>query len=319
VSGQYLRKASLVVASLSDALDLSAFRFTFETHQWDLMGTPNHVIVRVYNLSDQTVNKIISLNGPNAGTPEYTRLILQAGYEDGPYGTIFDGTIAYYRVGRESPTDTYLDITTVDGDEANNFGVVNQTLAAGATPNDQISTIVSTALSPYSIKLGWIPPTFPAQPLPRGKVLFGMARKHLRDIANTNGMRASIQNGQLQFMPLTSYLPGQAVVLNSYTGMIGIPEQTQGGIQISSLLNPNFKVNGAVQIDNKSIQSIALDPSLAGQLQIAFAPIVTADGFYRILVLKHRGDTRGNDWYSDMVCVGINQAAPPGLTVKGYG
>jgi hypothetical protein len=164
-----------------------------------------------------------------------------------------------------------------------------------------------------------MPGSFPGQALPRGKVMFGAVRDHARTFMRTNNLRVSVQGGQMQFMPITSFLPGQAVVLNSFTGMIGIPEQTQDGIKIKSLLNPNFRMNGQVQINNKDIQKAVLDPSLQGQVQFDFIPKINADGFYRIIVAKHKGDTRGNDWYSDLITVGVGQGVPPSLAVKGYG
>ena len=30
------------------------------------------------------------------------------------------------------------------------------------------------------------------------------------------------------------------------------------------------------------------------------------DGIYRIIKVEFKGDTRGNDWYADMLCIGID-------------
>jgi hypothetical protein len=162
----------------------------------------------------------------------------------------------------------------------------------------------------------------------RGEVLYGMGRAHLSAIAQKANARWSIQNGQLQMVSQTGYRPGTAVVLNSSTGMIGMPQQTQGGIDVTCLLNPNIKIAGLVQIDNASIQR-----SLVGGLALrapataenptgrtdnlpGFLPKLTNDGFYMVLVCEHEGDTRGQPWYSKLTCLGVDQSSPADNSVK---
>lgn len=36
---------------------------------------------------------------------------------------------------------------------------------------------------------------------------------------------------------------------------------------------------------------------------------VTDDGYYKIIVLEHEGDTRGNPWYSNIVCLAVDMSA----------
>ena len=35
-------------------------------------------------------------------------------------------------------------------------------------------------------------------------------------------------------------------------------------------------------------------------------PKLDNDGLYRIIKCEFTGDTRGNDWYADLVCIGID-------------
>lgn len=286
-------------------LDLSEFRFNFVISQADVQ-TPDTAQAKIYNLSDQTMALI---------SKEYQRLIIQAGYENGNYGIIFDGTIKQVRRGRENPVDTYMAISASDGDLAYNFGLISTTLAAGAGPNDQVNAIMNNAFGPQGITAGYMAP-LTGGILPRGKVLFGMAREHMRDIAATNGVTWSFQDGQLTVIPLTSYVPGEAVVLTSKTGMIGLPEQTNNGIAIRCLLNPRIKIGTRVQINNKSIQQAQADLQYTA---INLFADVSADGFYRVLVAEHRGDTRGNEWYSDLICLTVDPTAPVVNSVKPFG
>lgn len=292
--------------------DLSQMQIKFSVHQSDI-ETPNVAIIRVYNLKQETVGQIQSLSGPM--TASGGRVILQAGYEDlTDFGVIFDGLIKQVRVGRENATDTYLDILAADGDTAIRLAVVNKSLKAGSTIADRLN-VAQQALQQHNVTAGYLP-ALPSTGLPRGKVLFGLARALARNEADNAGCRWSIVNGKFQLIPLTSYAPDQAVVLTSKTGLIGLPEQTQDGIHARTLLNPNLKVGRRVQIDNKSVQQQPIDLRYTA---INFFPSIATDGFYRVMVVEHEGDTRGNDFYSDLVCLQIDPSAPVSSSVKAAG
>lgn len=304
MSDQYLRKCQLVVGSKSELIDLSEMRIRFQVRQWDIQ-TPNYALIRIFNLSDATSQKI---------QKEFSSVSLQAGYIDGPFGLIFIGDIKQVKRGRVDAVTTYLDIMAADGDQSYNFGVINMSLKAGSTPTDHVTQIAKA----MGLKVGSIA-GLSTNKLPRGKVLYGMGRDHLRTIAASNDASYSIQNGTLQIIPLTGYLPGEAVVLNSQTGMVGMPEQTQDGIHVTCLLNPNIKIGTRIQLNNADIQLAAKDPALQGDLSFAFLPSISTDGFYRVLVNESEGDTRGNDYYSELTCLAVNDTVPPSLAVKGYG
>jgi len=306
MSDQYLRKCSLIVSENGSGIDLSQMRIVFKTTQSDVQ-TPNTAVIRVYNLSDKTAKSV---------QKEFTAVRLQAGYETGAFGTIFDGTIKQVRRGRENPTDTYLDILAADGDKAYNQGVISKSLAAGATAEDERNALIDA----FGLPKGYVA-DLPPGAAQRGQVKYGMARDHMRDLANTNGMTWSIQNGQIQMIPNTGYRPGTAVVLNSNTGMIGLPVQTEGGILVKCLLNPNIKIGSLLQINNASIQRDLIGGKLLnapGRLEelSGFRPKVTDDGFYRVYVNEFEGDTRGTPWYNDITCLAVDRSAPADKSVK---
>lgn len=309
MSRQYLRRVALLVGGSDQGIDLSQLHIEFKVRQWDLQ-TPNNTLIRVWNLRPETAERVKN---------EFTRVVLQAGYRDGAFGTIFDGSIIQAKMGRGNATDTYLDIVAADGDQAYNFAVVNKSLAAGSTPADHTAA-AAAAMEDHGVKMGYRPEAFPgSNPLPRGKVMHGMARDKLRGIASNTQTKWSIQNGSVQMVPLTGVIPGAAVAINAGSGMIGIPEQTQDGIKVRLLLNPNIKMGGAVQINNADVNRAQLAVNLQGQVQNAFLPRVTDDGLYRVIVAEHTGDTRGNDFYTDLTCISLDDGVTPGLVAKGYG
>lgn len=304
ITDQYLRKASLIVAGNDTAIELADLRFHFSVSQSDI-ETPNNALIRVYNLSEATARNL-------AESKEFTRVILQAGYETGNFGTIFDGSIKQFRRGRENPTDTYFDIIAADADALYNFGVVNTTLAAGSTKEQQAAAIAKS----IGADIGSVP-QFGGNQLPRGKVMFGMARDQFRKLADSSFSTWSFQNGKLVMIPQTSYLPGEAVVLTELTGMVGIPEQTNDGIRVKCLLNPKIQIGTQIQLNNAEINTHQIG-GFGLFSGIDQPPPLNADGFYKVLVVEHEGDTRDNAWYSNLTCISINKSVDPGTSVNPF-
>ncbi|CAN0620524.1 conserved protein of unknown function [Burkholderia multivorans] len=405
---QFGRKVSLIIGQdAGAALDLSGLRIVFRVQRGDTQ-TPNSLRARIYNVSDNTAQR--------AESKEFTRIVLQAGYE-GNYGIIFDGSIVQPRRGRESPTDTFLDITAADGDMAYNFAVVNTTLAAGSTPQDHVK-VCAAAMYQHGVTPGYAPWGSPAQAkptaadiaaqqakvdaarkvlddkqnqqlaliknvddlmrkasdlrasgdeagaiaalhqaqdslkqvdqigaevnavylpawqkevaklnelkaaasapdsaviqqqaLPRGKVMFGMARDYLETVARSTQTLWSIQDGQLQIVPETSYVPGDIPLINAKTGMVGMPEQTQNGIKVRMLLNPSVKIGRLIKLDNASIQRYEFSLSntdQAANYNTAQQNRINGDGYYYVMSSEIWGDTRGNDWYTEVICLAVD-------------
>lgn len=296
---QYGRAFSLVVFGTDlNGLDLSELRCKFVVKRSDTM-TPNVADIRVYNLEEKTAIRIRN---------EFKRVILQAGYE-GNYGVIFQGNIKQVIIGRESATDTFIDIVAGDGDRAYNFAVVNATIAAGGTQLDQIQAAVGTMSEKGGVTAGHIGDT-PAETLPRGKTMWGNARNYLRDVAQTSDKTWSIQDEKVTFVSKKSYLPGERVVLTSKTGMIGTPQQTNEGVNAKCLLNPMLKIGGRVEIDNASIERYKINLTVPNSPANIPAPL-TADGVYYLLVVEHQGDTRGVEWYSSLICLNVDVTSNP--------
>jgi hypothetical protein len=297
----------------SFGIDLSQLRFRFEIRASDV-ETPNTMSVRIYNVAQQTVNSILA---------EYDTVTLTAGYQNGNKGNIFQGDIKQIFQGRERNVDRFLDIMAGDGDYAYIHSYINQTFPAGTTSPQELAAIVTkmglTVDSHAQVVLlggtgGVVAPNL------RGKTVFGMCRLAMGQLASRADARWSIQNGVVTLIPNTGYLPGQAVQINSATGMIGTPEQTDNGIMIRCYLNPLIKVGGLVQINNADINRNTLNKQMFPSYTSQYYPAtVTHDGFYRVLVHEMVGDTRGNDWYSELTCLAADISAPASSAVQSNG
>jgi baseplate hub protein gp41 len=310
---QFGRSCKLIVYGADQqGLDLSELHIVFNVKRSDTM-TPNIADIRVYNLDDKTAQAIKAAFAP--GQPNSSTLLayypghvlLQGGYESN-FGVIFQGNIKQIIIGRESATETFMDIIAGDGERAYNYAVVSTTIAAGSTQKDQIATAVGT-MNTRGVSAGDLGKT-PDVKLPRGKVMHGNARKYLRDAAANTDHSWSIQDEKVTFIPKRSYLPGEAVILTSKTGMVGAPQQTDAGVNVKCLMNPLIQIGTRIKIDNASIQRLKINLSVAGSSANIPAPL-SADGVYYVLSTEHQGDNRGINWYTTVVGIMMDISTNP--------
>lgn len=317
---QYLRQLRLIVFNDQNALDLSALRVQFRTSQWDT-ATPNLLEARVWNLSPQTVKSVLK---------EYTKVTLEAGYQNGRFAIVFSGDIKQFRRGRENAIDSFLDIFAADMDPYHQYGIFNYNLPKGTSVVDQWKKQNEEAqkygVQPGQQQLG----QGTGGILPRGKVVSGQAIWAHRQTARNLDATWSIQNGKLTLAQKKGYLPGDIIKINAQSGMIGQPEATDQGIVVTVLLNPSIQIGQRIQINNADINqtlwpgetSSGTPSGLAARGitgwpnigEFTYYADVTDDGVYRVLVVEHRGDTRGNDYYSDLVCLALDTTATSAAT-----
>jgi hypothetical protein len=298
---QFGRRIELIVGGGENALDLSNLEIDFRTSQGDFNAPPS-ALIRIFNPSKNTINRI---------QKEFNSVALQAGYMGGNFGVIFNGAIVQTKTGKIDNVTRYLDIAAIDGALFHMYGFVNASLNANASNLDQLNAMkqsldkanitTDSNVSSNISATGGI--------LPRGKVLYGLAPLYNDDLANKSNCTWFIENGILKFVPIKGYLPSEAVIINSNTGMIGIPEATEQGILVKCLLNPKIKVGTKIKLNQAEITQTnvnlyGLYPTY--QSLPLFAQINT-DGIYRVIVKEHVGQIRGNAWYTEIVALSIDQ------------
>lgn len=320
MSNQFVRRCELLLISTTGkALDLSAFRIKFTVEAMDTEH-PNSAAIRVYNLDPGTVNKI---------QHEFQYVTLNAGYVNGAYGTIFVGTLKQFRFGKEDPVTTFLDLLAADTDIQVNNSFIAATLAAGHTAVDVFAACqdamnkAGKAANPTAPPLVTNPQnTNPSSKLyiphlsggaqinPRGKVLYGYPKNYIGSTAARLQCTWSIQNGQMQFIPYSGFLAGETIELSQLTGVIGIPEITNEGIKIKALINPGFKVGATVRLNDRLLNQVINAAGNANAYnsykEIPLYATVGRDNLYRIYVVEWEGDTRGQPWYADLICLAVD-------------
>lgn len=282
------------------ALELGELRVAF-TVKVSEQETPNSASIRVYNLSEATAGRI---------RKEFTRVILQAGYQ-GNCSVIFDGNITKVALGQEGGpgagknggegegVDTCLEISAGDGDRAYNYALVNTSLAAGSTPDDHVRACMK-AFSAKGIEPGYIP-LLPGQKLPRGKVMYGMARAYMRDTARRTGTAWSFPEGQdadgaRQRLPPRR---GRGAFRRNRAHRHAQGQRQGHRDQVPAQPSPaHRRARPARQRGRGRLKAGA-----------GREPRDVHDGLYRILSITFSGDTRGTDWYATLSCVGIDDTS----------
>jgi hypothetical protein len=291
-------------------LDFKDFRCTFRICRGD-HETPNSADIRIYNVSALTAAKI---------QPEFSTVEIQGGYGDsasGNYGLLFSGTVIQTRNGRIDQRDSYVDITAADGDEAYNYSTLAVSLAAGTTPRDTVQTLLQT-MAKHGITAGYVAPSLgEGNHRVRGRVYFGLTRDELRNFCRANNMVWSVQDGKLTMIAGDGYVPGSIPVISPSTGLIGVPEQTEAGINVRVLLNPSIKIGQIIKLDSSNVNQLRYgldgvnkETTIHNLYTLQKVVNLSRDGHYYVLSINHSGDTRGNEWYSDLTCLATT-AKPP--------
>jgi hypothetical protein len=286
---------------------MEGLRIRFDVHQGDT-STPNYANILITNLTDASSQVAFFEN---------KAVTLSAGYADSAE-IIFQGQIRQARNLRENTTDKLLHILATDAGQARNFARVNKTLPAGHTFKDR-AQVAFDSLKQMGVKIGYVAPLQPNVKFPRGFAAFGMAKDLLREICMATNTSWSIQNGTLQVVANDQPKPGNVIVLNSRTGLVGLPVQTIQGIEGLCLLNPRITPGCLVQIDQKSIQQAAISPGYLSETNNMLLQQVgiAADGIYKIFVAEHKGDARGNEFYTSFIGVRRGDPITKALAARG--
>lgn len=295
---QWKRHAQVVIGKAGSGLLVENLRVHFEVSK-TVESAPNVAVIKIFNLSPINEAKIKN---------EFDEVLLNAGYE-GALRLVFRGNIKHvYRYRDKS--DYITEIEAGDGDKDFRSATMNETLAAGTTNAQLVDRAVGSFKTTGGTTKGAVQINDRARL--RGKVISGNTRDVLHDVAREAGANWSIQDGQLVIVKANGVLPDEAIVITADTGMLGAPEINDKGIAVKCLLNPQLRVNGAIKLDNNGIKAKRQKAQALGKKQEdQKEPVrLDPDGIYKVLKITHKGDTRGQDWVSEIECIGLDQPIP---------
>ena len=313
---QWKRNCKLTIQldqSEPKALDLSEFKITFQVSQ-PTTEQPKAAEIYIYNLSSETMNLLAGVDSQKINT----QVILECGYGD-ELSVTFKGRVFQYRRGRENPTDTWLCVLAVSGDVVQNEALVNVCIPAGTSKTEVGNTLIEET-NKYGLVTGEIA-EISEQQYPRGRVIFGSLHDSLQSFGKENNVTFDYSDDVISSINTIGYSLEPVQILTPKTGMVGMPQLTSEGLIVKCLLNPKLKRKGRVQIDMGNLQTESYDISYASQMvdQVFKNPktATNAEGMFIIQAIEHSGDTRGDEWYTTLVCTAINAVVPKtGITIN---
>jgi hypothetical protein len=292
MSASFNRYCRLLVGDSGDssALDLSGLRIVFEIEK-SAIGYPSKAKVLIYNLSNSSRQRIRT---------EFDRITLEAGYED-DFGVIFQGEIFNVFNRREQP-EYVTEIYASDGGFNYRESYTSRSYGAGVT----VARIVSDLRTDMNLDVGQINADLTAQKI-YGWSFTGDTTLAMNQLAESHSFTWFIQAGKL-------YVTGDdesvnlasAFEITAESGMIGSPVLTERGINVKTLLNwqliPNEEIKVVALSQANNFAYLNINSNIPGVY-----PQTQGEGTYIARRFVHRGDTRGNDWYTD-----IEGYFPPG-------
>lgn len=340
MSQNWLRHFELqLLDDKGQGIALSDFKVTFSI-DWFKGSSPRAAEVKIYNLKPDTAHKIMGeefskirliagYEGPQTiYSADRVGVEVRISPDEDPgkkydrnYGLIFSGDIRIAITGREATPDTWVLIQAIDGHEAISYATVSATLSKGHSTKD-LYTALLKSLEPFSIIKG-VEPVFPPTEFPRGRTLHGKVTTYLDEVKKLCSADWQIVDGRLDFLSKTS-VAHTAIELNSQSGLIGLPQRTtNAGVNAKCLINPNIRVNGLVQLNQSSLylqklseQQLGAAGERPGRIQaidkkddgnqtlnVSTPPAsIATDGIYEVCGITTKGDTRGGDWYMELMC-----------------
>jgi hypothetical protein len=241
-------------------------RLEFEVTR-SLGKEPNTASIKLFNPDEVSIGLI-------QGTGAFVQLL--AGYFPLP-SMIFSGNIARRGVNVEKDgVDKIITIEAGDGELSYVESSFNWHYSAG-TP---VNLVLTNLLVSLGVGLGPGSPVLPPRILPNDVSYFGRAVDVLDELVTDAGGTWSIQDGNLEILLEDAPTAELAVSLTPETGLIGTPTRTDDGVTIESLLHPGIKPGKPLNV--LSFQTV---------------------GFFKPKVVKHRGDTHGGDWRTEVEAV----------------
>ena len=298
----WLRKCRVLITDAQDneAANVSDLRVTFRVQR--KRDTQNFATVSIYNLTADKEKEIIEKGD---------RVIIEAGYmgvlttetkdekvevkeaEPQQYGVIFDGKILYPARGREGNVDFVLTLICVDGTNALDLAWVSFTQEKGMTQRQIVENVC--VKSNITINESKVSNDLNPTRLPRGKVFFGTPRAYFNDVCRGNAATFFMDGDKLELIKWTDPVQDEALVVEPRTGLIGVPTQTQDGASFELLLNPHVRLGMLIKLKNSEITENTTMPE-KGKHRTPLDP----DLIYQVIELTHTGDTRGNEWYTQI-------------------
>jgi hypothetical protein len=251
------------------------FKCVFEILH-DFGGYTSYGDIALYNLSTDTANKALKRGAV---------LTLRAGYVD-TIDTIFVGTIRNVLRERQGPS-TITRLICRGGKLPGEQGQINETLGNNAKVTEVIRACATAMGYPIVMDDDQFSDI---EPYPYGYTLSGDPRVYLDNLTEAHQFDYVIENERMVIVRRGAARQGDVTVVSQFTGMEGIPEITEVGVDVTVRLNAKIKIGGKYRIESD------LATFNFSNLYFVDIPSSAGKGEYKIFRVSHTGDTWGDPW-----------------------
>jgi hypothetical protein len=253
---------------------IDRLRIAFEVVKTNLPQA-NELTISIWNMAPETRAQV---------ERRENTVILSAGYNMDIIKTLAVGDVSAYDTKMDGQGDLVTTLICGDGVRALRDTRVNLSYA-GEVSAQQIVNDLARALSLESVDV--IANLSGAYR--NGYSYSGRAAGSLDELASRFSFEWSVQNGELKILTRRTADTRDVVVLTPQTGLIGSPaplddvgtsmaqNAQEPGLAIECQLQPRIYPSGVVELQSRDYR-----------------------GRYRVETVIHRGDTRGNDWRSEL-------------------
>lgn len=280
MSLQFKRGAKVEIFNDSETLTVEGLRIKFEVVRTSL-GYPNRGKIQIYNLSEAKIQQI---------TQRLSKVRLFAGY-NGEIPQVYEADLINFYKTRLG-VDSVFELVTGSGKRSWTSSQFSKTYNAGVAIETIIKEVVESFIDviPGVVVL---PPDLPTKLQPLS--LSGSSSSVMDILARDYNFDWNIDQNVLDVVGRGLSSDDKTVFnINPQTGLIGAPTLTELGADFRILLNPEILVGREVFMDSTTVQ-------LAQAATDIRKVRTTADGFYKVKETRLIGDTRGQDWYTDII------------------
>ena len=251
-----------------EGIKVVALRASFELEKTS-ESSANTAKITIYNLNEN--HRGLLQNEENV------LIILEVGYGE-ELGQLFIGDVTKVSIMKKGP-DWVTSIEAGDGDQGLKDATLDKSYKAGVSLKTVVDDAIKSIKSTGAIVTGTIK-GLKEEISQNGFSVSGLAQSVIDDITKKQGLEWSVQDNELNIIPVDEDTGENAMVLTSTTGLVGSPIRREKGIEFMSLITSvEARPGRAVKIESRDIT-----------------------GFFKLRKVTFVGDTDGNAWYMKGVC-----------------
>ncbi len=237
--------------------------------------------IAIYNLSRDTEAKVFERDQP---------IQFKAGYQDN-LDFIFNGQIRNILREKFGP-DRITRIICRSADKAVSSASINQSFEENVEAPAIIKACADAMELPLTIKNE----DFTGQsPYASGYTLATDPKTALNKLAKAHEFQWLVDNERLVVVGNDSFRDGAVNEISALTGMVGSPEITEVGCDVTKRLDPSVRMGGRFKINSEfAIANF-------GNVFYQEIPTTIGQGTYNIQRINHTGDSWGDDWNTKLI------------------